>query len=172
MTHAIIIDHYGGPEVLQWKEITLGRPGPGEALIRHTAIGLNFIDVYHRNGLYPLPSFPAGIGLEAAGCVEEIGPDVTEVAVGDRVAYAGGPAGAYSEARTIPAHRLVKLPDSITDQQAAAMMLKGMTAEYLVRRTYVVEPGDTILLHSAAGRCIAAPAIGCLRAWPRSAWRL
>jgi len=151
MTHAIIVDHYGGPEVLQWKEMPLGQPGPGEALVQQTAVGLNFIDIYHRSGLYPLPSLPAVIGQEAAGRVEAVGPDVTEVSVGDRVAYAGGPTGAYSEARIIPAHRLVKLPDDIADQQAAAMMLKGMTAEYLVRRTYAVEPGDTVLFHAAAG---------------------
>ena len=151
MTHAIIVDHYGGPEVLQWKEMPLGQPGPGEALVQQTAVGLNFIDIYHRSGLYPLPSLPAVIGQEGAGRVEAVGPDVTEVSVGDRVAYAGGPTGAYSEARIIPAHRLVKLPDDIADQQAAAMMLKGMTAEYLVRRTYAVEPGDTVLFHAAAG---------------------
>jgi NADPH:quinone reductase len=149
--HAIIIDRYGGPETLQWTEVPLGRPASGEALIRHTAVGLNFIDVYHRSGLYPLPSLPAVIGQEAAGRVEAIGSGVTEVAVGDRVAYAGGPTGAYSEARIMPAHRLVKLPDGISDRQAAAMMLKGMTAEYLIRRTYEVEPGDTILFHAAAG---------------------
>jgi NADPH:quinone reductase len=151
MPHAILIDHYGGPEVLQWKEVPLGRPGPGEALVRHTAVGLNFIDVYHRSGLYPLPSLPAVIGLEAAGRVEAVGPGVTEVSVGGRVAYAGGPTGAYSEARIIPAHRLVKLPDGISDQQAAAIMLKGMTAEYLLQRAYAVKPGDAILFHAAAG---------------------
>lgn len=151
MTHAILIDHYGRPEVLQWKETSLGPPGHGEAFVRHTAVGLNFIDVYHRTGLYPLPSLPAGIGLEAAGRVEAVGPGVTEVAVGDRVAYAGGPTGAYSEARILPAHRLVKLPPEIGDRQAAAMMLKGMTAEYLLQRAYAVKPGDTILFHAAAG---------------------
>jgi NADPH2:quinone reductase len=151
MTRAILIDQYGGPEVLQWKEIPISAPGPGEVLVRQTAVGLNFIDVYHRRGLYPLPSLPAGIGSEAAGRIEAIGPGVTEVAEGDRVAYAGGPIGAYSEARVIPAHRLVKLPDGISDPQAAAMMLKGMTAEYLLRRTFVVKPGDTILFHAAAG---------------------
>jgi len=151
MTRAIIIDQYGGPEVLQWKEISLSVPGPGEALVRQTAVGLNFIDVYHRTGLYPLPSLPAVIGSEAAGRVEAIGPGVTEVTVGDRVAYAGGPTGAYTEARVIPAQRLVKLPDGISDPQAAAMMLKGMTAEYLLRRAFMVKPGDTILIHAAAG---------------------
>jgi len=126
-------------------------PGPGEALVRQTAVGVNFIDVYHRRGLYPLPSLPAGIGSEAAGPIEAVGPGVTDVAVGDRVAYAGGPTGAYCDARVLPAHRLVKLPDGISDPQAAAMMLKGMTAEYLLRRAFTVKPGDTILFHAAAG---------------------
>jgi NADPH2:quinone reductase len=151
MARAMIIDQYGGPDVLHWKEIPVSSPGPGETLVRQTAVGVNFIDVYHRRGLYPLPSLPAGIGSEAAGRVEAVGPGVTEVAVGDRVAYAGGPTGAYCEARVVPAHRLVKLPDGISDPQAAAMMLKGMTAEYLLRRAFTVKPGDTILFHAAAG---------------------
>jgi NADPH2:quinone reductase len=151
MTRAIIIDQYGGPEVLHWKDVPLGVAGPGEALVRHSAVGLNFIDTYQRRGLYPLPSLPSGIGSEAAGRVEAVGPGVNEVTVGDRVAYAGGPTGAYSEARVIPVHRLVKLPEGISDPQAAAMMLKGMTAEYLLRRTFAVKPGDTILFHAAAG---------------------
>jgi len=149
-THAMVIDQYGGPEVLQWKEITVPVPGPGEVLVRQTAVGLNFIDVYHRMGLYPLPSLPGVIGSEAAGRVEAAGPGVTEVTAGDRVAY-GGVVGAYSEARLIPAHRLVKIPDGIPDPQAAAIMLKGMTAEYLLRRSFPVKPGDTILFHAAAG---------------------
>ncbi len=151
MSKAIRVERTGGPEALQWADVPVGQPGPGEALVRHTAIGVNFIDVYHRRGLYPLPSLPAVIGLEAAGRVEAVGPGVTEVAVGDRVAYAGGPTGAYSEIRAIAAHRLVKLPDGIDDRRAAAMMLKGMTAEYLLRRTYAVKPGDAILVHAAAG---------------------
>ncbi|HET6465942.1 MAG TPA: quinone oxidoreductase [Nitrospiria bacterium] len=151
MAHAVMIDQYGGPDVLQWKEIPVSAPGPGEALVRQTAVGVNFIDVYHRRGLYPLPSLPAGIGSEAAGRVETVGPGVTDVAVGDRIAYAGGPTGAYCDARVLPAHRLVKLPDGISDSQAAAMMLKGMTAEYLLRRAFTVKPGDTILFHAAAG---------------------
>lgn len=151
MTRAIMIDQYGGPEVLEWKEIPISAPGPGEALVRQTAVGLNFIDIYHRRGLYPLPSLPAVLGSEAAGRVEAVGPGVTEIAAGDRVAYAGGPIGAYTEARVIPAHRLVKLPEGISDPQAAAMMLKGMTAEYLLRRAFMVKPGDTILFHAAAG---------------------
>jgi NADPH2:quinone reductase len=151
MARAVMIDQYGGPDVLQWKEIPVAAPGPGEALVRQTAIGVNFIDVYHRRGLYPLPSLPAGIGSEAAGRVEAVGPGVTDVAVGDRVAYAGGPTGAYCDARVLPAHRLVKLPDGISEPQGAAMMLKGMTAEYLLRRAFTVKPGDTILFHAAAG---------------------
>jgi NADPH2:quinone reductase len=151
MTGAIIINRYGGPEVLQWKEIPISAPGPGEVLVRQTAVGLNFVDIYHRRGLYPLPSLPAVLGSEAAGRVEAVGPGVTEIAAGDRVAYAGGPIGAYCEARVLPAHRLVKLPEGISDPQAAAMMLKGMTAEYLLRRTFAVKPGDTILFHAAAG---------------------
>jgi NADPH2:quinone reductase len=151
MSKAIRVERTGGPEALQWADVPVGQPGPGEALVRHTAIGVNFIDVYHRRGLYPLPSLPAVIGLEAAGRVEAVGPGVTEVVVGDRVAYAGGPTGAYSEIRAIAAHRLVTLPDGIDDRRAAAMMLKGMTAEYLLRRTYAVKPGDAILVHAAAG---------------------
>lgn len=151
MARAVMIDQYGGPDVLKWKEIPVSAPGPGEALVRQTAVGVNFIDVYHRQGLYPLPSLPAAIGSEAAGRVEAVGPGVTDVAVGDRVAYAGGPTGAYCDERVLPAHRLVKLPDGISDPQAAAMMLKGMTAEYLLRRAFTVKPGDTILFHAAAG---------------------
>lgn len=151
MSKAICIERTGGPEVLQWVDVPEGHPGAGEARVRHAAVGLNFIDVYHRRGVYPLPSLPAVLGLEAAGRVEAVGPGVTEVAVGDRVAYAGGPTGAYSEARVIPADRLVKLPDGIDDRRAAAMMLKGMTAEYLLRRTFPVTPGQTILFHAAAG---------------------
>jgi NADPH2:quinone reductase len=151
MSKAIRIHQHGGPEVLKWEEIDPGRPGPGEALVRHEAVGLNFIDVYHRSGLYPLPGLPAVPGLEAAGVVEAIGPDVGEVAVGDRVAYAGIPPGAYSEVRRIPAHRLVKLPAGISALQAAAMMLQGMTARYLLKGCWHVGPGTTLLIHAAAG---------------------
>ncbi len=150
MTYAIRMHQTGGPEVLRWEEITLAAPGPGEARIRHAAVGLNFIDTYHRSGLYPLP-LPSGIGLEGAGVVEAIGEGVSEVAVGDRVAYAGGPVGAYAQARNIPAHRLLKLPESITFNTAAAMMLQGLTAAYLLRRTYRVQAGDAVLIHAAAG---------------------
>ncbi len=150
MTHAIRIHKTGGPEVLSWEEVQLGKPGPGEARIRHTAVGLNFVDVYNRMGLYPQP-LPSGLGGEGAGVVEDIGTGVTEVKPGDRVAYTGGPLGAYSEARLIPAERLVVLPKDISDHQAAAMMLKGLTAQYLIRQTYRVKAGDTILFHAAAG---------------------
>ena len=151
MTKAIRIHQYGGPEALRWEDVEVGEPGAGEALVRHNAVGLNFIDVYMRTGLYPQPSFPAGIGLEAAGVVEAVGERVDAVAVGDRVAYAGGPPGAYAETRVMPAAQLVIVPEGVDDRQAAAMMLKGMTAEYLLRRTYAVKPGDTILFRVAAG---------------------
>jgi NADPH2:quinone reductase len=151
MAHAAVIERTGEPDVLVWRERPAPEPGPGEALVRHTAVGLNFIDVYHRRGIYPLPALPAVLGVEAAGRVEAVGSGVTNVSAGDRVAYAGGLTGAYSEARVLPADRLVKLPDGIDDQRAAAMMLKGMTAEYLLRRTFCVEAGQTILVHAAAG---------------------
>src|SRR5690606_33075283 len=122
------IEETGGPEVLRWQDIDVGEPAAGEVLLRHTAIGLNYIDTYHRSGLYPAP-LPCVLGLEAAGVVEQVGPGVTDLAVGDRVAYASAPLGAYATWRTYPAERLVKIPDGIGDQQAAAMMLKGMTAE-------------------------------------------
>ncbi|MCH9019379.1 MAG: quinone oxidoreductase [Proteobacteria bacterium] len=150
MTKAIRIHRPGGPEQMVWEEVAVGDPGPGEARVRHTAVGLNFIDVYHRSGLYPLPALPATIGMEAAGVVEAVGDGVDDLAAGDRIAYAGPP-GAYSEARLMPAKRLVKLPDGVDDRQAAAMMLKGMTAEYLLHRTYPVKAGETILFHAAAG---------------------
>ncbi len=151
MTMAIRMYETGGPEVLRWEEIDPGRPGPGEVLIRHEAVGLNFIDVYHRTGLYPLPSLPATPGLEGAGVIEEVGPGVSRLRVGDRVAYAGLPPGAYAQARTIAAHRLVRLPDGISTRQGAAIMLQGMTARYLLRGCYRVRRGDTILIHAAAG---------------------
>lgn len=150
MTHAIRFHRTGGPEVLQWEEVGVGEPGPGEVRVRHAAVGLNFIDTYHRSGLYPVP-LPSGIGLEGAGTVEALGPGVTHLQVGDRVAYAGGPLGAYSEARLIPADRLIHLPDSLSFETGAAMMLQGLTAAYLLRRTYRVQKGDTVLIHAAAG---------------------
>src|SRR3954465_7974531 len=150
MTSAFRIHKAGGPEVLAWEEVKLGKPGPGEARIRHTAVGLNFVDLYQRAGVYSVP-LPSGLGSEAAGVVEEVGPDVADLKPGDRVAYGNSPLGAYAEARLIPADRLIKLPDGISDQTAAAMMLKGLTAQYLIRQTYRVKSGDTILLHAAAG---------------------
>ena len=150
MSIAIRIHQTGGPEVLQLDEVTVGDPGPGEARIRHTAIGVNYIDTYHRSGLYPLP-LPATIGREAAGLVDAVGPGVTEVAVGDRVTYCTGSLSAYSEERLAPVERLIKLPDGITDAQAASMMLKGLTVQYLFRRTYPLKAGDTILFQAAAG---------------------
>jgi NADPH2:quinone reductase len=151
MTHAIRIHETGGHEQLRWEEVEVGAPGEGEVRLRHTAVGLNFIDVYHRTGLYPLPGLPHVLGMEGCGIVEAVGDGVTEIAVGDRVAYAGVPPGAYAEERLIPWHRLVKVPEGIDDRTAAAMMLQGMTACYLLRRCYRVEPGDTILVHAAAG---------------------
>ena len=150
MPHLIRFERTGGPEVLQWVEADVPAPAAGEAQVRHHAVGLNYIDTYHRSGLYPVP-LPSGLGLEAAGVVEAVGEGVTDLQPGDRVAYAGGPLGAYAEIRNIPADRLVKLPDSLSFEQGAAMMLQGLTAQYLLRRTYRVQPGDTILIHAAAG---------------------
>ena len=151
MPKAIRIHEYGGPEALRWEEVEVGAPGPGQLRVRHGAVGLNYIDVYHRTGLYPLPSLPWTLGMEGAGQVEAVGKGVTEFKVGDRVAYASPPVGAYAQVRLIPADRVVTLPDAIDDHTAAAMMLQGMTAQYLLRRTYRVQPGDAILLHAAAG---------------------
>jgi NADPH:quinone reductase len=150
MTHAIRIHSPGGPDVLRWEEIEVGDPGAGQIRIRHTAVGLNFIDVYFRTGAYPLQP-PAIIGQEGAGVVEAVGSGVTDLKPGDRVAYASNPMGSYCEARLMPADRVVKIPDGVSDQQAASMMLKGMTAQYLLRRTCPVKSGDTILVHAAAG---------------------
>ena len=151
MAKAIRIHEHGGPEVLRYEEVDPGKPGKGEVLLRHTAIGLNFIDTYFRTGLYPAPNgLPLTPGGEAAGVVVALGEGVTELKVGDRVAYAGAP-GSYAEERVMPAERLVKVPDGVTDEEAAGMMLKGMTAEYLLRRTYAVKPGDNVLYHAAAG---------------------
>jgi NADPH:quinone reductase len=147
---AIRIEKTGGPEVMQLVDVDLPPPGPGEIRIRQTAIGLNFIDTYHRNGLYPV-KLPSGLGLEAAGVVEETGEGVTHLKQGDRVAYGNGPIGAYAQARNAPANRVSKVPDGISDETAAAMMLKGMTVRYLLRETYKVKSGETILLHAAAG---------------------
>ena len=150
MPAAIRFHRTGGPEVLCLEEVEIGAPAPGEARVRHHAIGLNFIDTYHRSGLYPLP-LPSGIGLEGAGVVEAVGEGVRDLAVGDRVAYAGGPVGAYSEVRCLPAERLLRLPEALSFETGAAMMLQGLTAAYLLRRTYRVQPGDAVLIHAAAG---------------------
>lgn len=152
MTHAIRIHELGGPDVLRWEAIGVADPGPGEAVVRQTAAGLNFIDVYHRIGLYKMPSLPGIIGNEGAGVVEAVGEGVTEVAVGDRVAYCMS-LGSYTQRRRIAARLLVKLPANISDEQAAAAMLKGCTVQYLIRRTYPVKAGDTVLYHAAAGGC-------------------
>jgi NADPH2:quinone reductase len=150
MAYAIRVHQYGGPDVMTWEDVELGTPGPGQAKIRHHFVGLNFIDTYHRNGLYKQPSFPFVLGTEGAGEVLEVGPGVTDIAVGDRVAYASV-IGAYAEERLIPANRLVKLPESIDSKLAAAMMLQGMTVQYLIRQTYNVGPETVMLLHAAAG---------------------
>ena len=151
MNHAIRIHEHGGPEVLRWEEVPMPSPGPGEALVKHAAVGLNYIDIYFRTGLYKPPALPATIGMEGAGTVEAVGEGVTDLKPGDRVAYATAPIGAYAQYRTLKADRLVKLPDAIGFEMAAAMMLQGMTAEYLLRRTFKVQPGQTILIHAAAG---------------------
>ena len=150
MTHAIRIHEHGGPDVMKWEAVEVGNPGDKEIRVRHTAVGLNYIDTYHRTGLYKIP-LPSIIGREAAGVVEAVGAAVTDLKIGDRVAYASAPIGSYSESRLISADRVVKIPDGVTDRQAASMMLKGMTAQYLIRHTHAVKSGDTILFHAAAG---------------------
>ena len=151
MPKAIVAHETGGPDVLRWKEVQVDAPGPGEARLRHTAIGLNYVDVYFRTGLYPMPHMPVVLGMEAAGVVEAVGPEVGELKPGDRVAYAATPAGAYAEERVMPADRLVTLPEDIDDRTAAAAMLKGMTAEDLLHRTHHVRAGEIVLVHAAAG---------------------
>lgn len=170
MTKGIRVYEAGGPEVMKWEDIEVGDPGPGEVRIKQTAAGLNYIDVYFRTGLYPA-EFPAVIGMEAAGVIEAVGEGVSEFAPGDRVAYPMVP-GAYAEARVMPTLKVVKLPDAIDDQTAAAMMLKGLTAQYLLFRTYKVQPGDNILVYAAAGgvglilcqwaKKLGATVIGCV----------
>ena len=151
MSHAIVIHEPGDPEVMRWEDLSVGDPGEGEARIRHTAVGLNYIDVYFRTGLYKAPQLPFTPGMEGVGVVEAVGPGVTVVEPGDRVAYVATPPGAYCEARVLPADRLVRLPEAISDETAAAMMLKGMTSWYLLHRSYPVKAGDAVLIHAAAG---------------------
>ena len=150
MVHAIRIHENGGPEVMKWESVEVGDPGPGQIRIKTTAAGLNYIDTYHRSGLYKM-ALPLTLGMEGAGTVTAVGSGVTDIKAGDRVAYASAPLGSYAEERLMQADRCVVLPDGITDNQAAGMMLKGMTTEYLVRRTYQIKPGDTVLFHAAAG---------------------
>ena len=151
MAKAIRVHKTGGPEVLQWEDVDAPEPGPNQVRVRHTAVGLNFIDIYYRKGVYAAPQLPFTPGVEGAGVVEKAGAGVTEFKPGDRVAYPSSPLGAYSEMRVIAADRLVPIPTNVDDRTAAAMMLKGTTAQYLLRRTYRVQPGDTILFHAAAG---------------------
>jgi NADPH:quinone reductase len=150
MSLAIRVHKPGGPEALQLEDVVVGDPGPGQVKLRQSALGLNFIDTYHRTGQYPLP-LPTGVGMEAAAVVIAVGPGVESPKVGQRVAYAGGPPGAYAEERLFPADKLVPIPDGVSDKQAAAVLLKGLTAHYLLRRTYVVKAADTVLVHAAAG---------------------
>src|SRR4051812_16407947 len=151
MSKAIRIHSHGGPEVMKWEDVPTPEPGPAEVVVHHNAVGLNYIDVYFRTGLYKAPAMPATLGMEGAGVVRAVGSEVRNIAVGDRVAYATGPIGSYATDRAIAADRVVKLPDGIDDQTAAAMMLQGMTAQYLIRRTHKVEAGETIVVHAAAG---------------------
>lgn len=151
MTKAFRFYETGGSDVLRFEDVEVGAPGTGEVRLRQEAIGLNYIDIYFRSGVYPAPSLPSGLGLEGSGVIEAVGDGVTDLAVGDRVAYAAQPLGAYAEARVMSAKGLVKIPDGITFDLAAAAMLQGMTAQYLLRRTYHVNKGDTILIHAAAG---------------------
>ncbi len=171
MTKAIRIHQHGGPEVLVWEDVEVGTPGAGQVRLRQTAVGLNYIDVYQRDGLYPLGEMPVTLGMEAAGVIEELGDGVSDFAVGDRVAYAMA-IGSYTTERVMATTRLVKVPDTIDDQTAAAMMLQGMTARYLIKRSYPVKSGDTILVYAAAGgvglilcqwaKHLGATVIGCV----------
>ena len=165
MTKAIRFDKAGGPEVMKWVDVDVGAPGKGEIRVKHHAVGLNFIDVYFRTGLYPMP-LPGGLGMEAAGEVTAVGEGVTQFKPGDRVAYASRPPGAYAQERVMSADYVVRLPDSISYEDAASIMLQGLTAQYLLRRTYRVKAGDTVLIHAAAGgvgmlACQWAKAHGC-----------
>jgi NADPH2:quinone reductase len=166
MPKVIRIHQPGGPEAMVYEDIAIGRPGEGQMLIRHTAIGVNYIDIYHRNGAYPLPSLPSVIGMEGAGVVEALGANVSGFKVGDRVAYAAPPPGSYCEQRVVAAAAMVKVPDAIGDTIAASIMLQGMTARYLLRQTHRVKAGDWVLVHAAAGGmglilCQWAKHLGC-----------
>jgi NADPH:quinone reductase len=166
MSKAIVIHATGGTDAFQYEDVAVASPAAGQVLLRHTAIGVNYIDVYHRSGLYPLPGLPAIIGMEGAGIVEALGAGVTDLAAGDRVAYACGPIGAYAERRVAPAAQMVRIPAGISDEIAAAIMLKGMTAQYLLHETAPVRAGDTVLVHAAAGGvglllCQWAKLLGC-----------
>jgi len=151
MPHAIRVHSFGGPDVLTWQQVDVPPPSSGEVRLRQTAIGVNFIDTYHRNGLYPLPNLPSGLGVEGVGVIEELGPGVSAPAIGTSVAYVGGPIGSYAEFRNYPADRLIQLPETIAPETAAAICLQGLTARFLVKETYSVLPGDAILVHAAAG---------------------
>ncbi len=150
-TQGIRLHEYGGPEVLRYETLVVPEPAPGEVRVRNRAVGLNYIDVYNRSGLYPVAGLPSGLGFEGAGIVDAVGDGVTAFSPGDRVAYATGPIGAYSGVRNLPADKLLRLPEAIDERRAAAMMLKGMTAQFLIRSTYPVKPGDHVLFHAAAG---------------------
>jgi NADPH:quinone reductase len=165
MPKAIRIHEHGAPEVMKWEEVNVPDPAPGEARIKQTAVGLNYIDTYQRSGLYKL-NLPSPLGMEGAGMVEAVGSGVTSVKAGDRVAYCMGAPGGYAEVRNVVADRLVVLPSGVSDKQAAAMMLKGMTAQYLLRRTFKVQPGQTVLFHAAAGGVGSSLANGSKR-WVR-----
>ena len=150
MARAVRLDQIGGPEVLRLEQVEVGEPGPGEARVRHTYVAVNFIDIYFRTGRYPLP-LPNGLGSDAVGVVEAIGPGVTDIKAGDRVGYLLGPQGAYSDVRVMPANVLIPLPDGVSDRTASTLMMKGMTAQYLFRQVYPLKGGETILYHAAAG---------------------
>ena len=151
MSKAFRIYETGGPEVMRWEDVEVGDPGPGQVRLRHTAVGVNFRDIQMRRGVHAVKSFPSGIGIESAGVIDAVGPGVVGLSIGERVACVAGPDGAYAQSRLVPAARVVSLPDGIDERTAASMMIRGMTARYLLRETYAVKPGDTILIHAAAG---------------------
>ena len=160
MAMRIQFSHHGGPDVLEYTDYNPIAPGPNEVRVQNQAIGLNFIDTYFRSGLYPPPALPSGLGTEGAGIVEAVGAGVSHLQIGDRVAYATGPLGAYSDLHVLPADKLVKLPDAISFEQAAAVMLKGLTVHYLLRQTFPLQGGETVLFHAAAGGWARWPVSG------------